>query len=86
MGSSLGHCEIYIWAAASETEDRYTVSHMVTSWQRPYSIRSLVWTTSVGPGYSVRKKKKKSHHVDFVYLYNFNLNVVAHIGLSDIET
>ena len=58
LGSSLGHCGIYIWAAASETEDRYTVSHMVTPWQRPCSLRSLVWTTSVGPGYSVSKKKK----------------------------
>ncbi|WZZ35541.1 hypothetical protein YC2023_018942 [Brassica napus] len=52
LGSSLGHCEIYMWAAAPETEDRYTVSHMVTPWQRPCSLRSLVWTTSVGPGYS----------------------------------
>jgi len=30
LGSSLGHCAIYMWAAAPETEDRYTVSHMVT--------------------------------------------------------
>ncbi|KAG2266696.1 hypothetical protein Bca52824_073775 [Brassica carinata] len=37
LGSSLGYCGIYMWAAASETEDRYTVSHMVTSWQRPCS-------------------------------------------------
>ncbi|WZZ32057.1 hypothetical protein YC2023_015458 [Brassica napus] len=41
-----------MWAAAPETEDRYTVSHMVTPWQRPCSLRSLVWTTSVGSGYS----------------------------------
>uniref|UniRef100_A0A0D3DJJ9 Uncharacterized protein n=1 Tax=Brassica oleracea var. oleracea TaxID=109376 RepID=A0A0D3DJJ9_BRAOL len=28
-----------MWAAAPETEDRYTVSHMVTPWQRPCSLR-----------------------------------------------
>ncbi|KAG2288316.1 hypothetical protein Bca52824_047920 [Brassica carinata] len=49
LGSSLGHCGIYMWAAASETEDHYTVSHMLTPWQRPCSLRSLVWITSVGP-------------------------------------
>ncbi|WZZ89980.1 hypothetical protein YC2023_118559 [Brassica napus] len=55
----LGHCGIYMWAAAPETEDRYTVSHMVTPWQRPCSLRSLVWTTSVGPGYSVCRSQYK---------------------------
>ncbi|WZZ42386.1 hypothetical protein YC2023_038645 [Brassica napus] len=52
LGSSFGHCGIYMWAVAPETEDRYTVSHMVTPWQRPYSLRSLVWITSLGPEYS----------------------------------
>ena len=51
------NCRIYIWAAASETEYCYTVSHMVTLWQRPCSPQSLVWTNSVGRKYSVSKKK-----------------------------
>ncbi|WZY86586.1 hypothetical protein YC2023_032970 [Brassica napus] len=67
LGSSLGHCGIYIWAAASETEDRYTVSHMMTPWQRPCSLRSLVWTTSMGPGYS-RLSLSLAHHIsDLLY-------------------
>ncbi|KAL0748466.1 hypothetical protein Bca101_030468 [Brassica carinata] len=56
LGSSLGHYGIYMWAAAPETEDRYTVSHMVTPWQRPCSLRSLVWTILVGSGYSANTK------------------------------
>ena len=60
---SFGHCGIYMWAAASETEDRYTVSHMLTPWQRPCSLRSLVWITTVEPGHSVIKKKKKRFHL-----------------------
>uniref|UniRef100_A0A0D3EFL4 Uncharacterized protein n=1 Tax=Brassica oleracea var. oleracea TaxID=109376 RepID=A0A0D3EFL4_BRAOL len=61
LGSSLGHCEIYMWTAASETEDRYTVSHMVTPWQRPCSLRyrddGVELGTSVNVGDSV-------HHID----------------------
>ena len=41
---------------------------MVTPWQRPCSLRSLVWTTSVGPGYSVRKKKKYTNIFDLTHL------------------
>ena len=57
---ALATAEIYMWTAVPETEDRYTVSHMVTPWQCPCSLRSLVWTISVGPGYSVSKKKKST--------------------------
>ena len=41
MGSSLGHCGIYIWAAASKTEDRYAVSHLVTFGSMLASVSSL---------------------------------------------
>ena len=30
LGSSFSHCGIHIWAAASKTEDRYAMSHLVT--------------------------------------------------------
>lgn len=41
LGSSLGHCGIYIWAAASETEDRYAVSHLATFGSMLDSVSSL---------------------------------------------
>ena len=77
LDSNLGHCGIYMWAAAPETEDRYTVSHMVTPWQRPCSLRSLVWTTSVGTGYSVSKK--------YIYICFFLLPFIAKLITSSLS-
>ena len=41
LDSSLGHCGIHIWTAASETEDRYAVSHLVTFGSMLVSVSSL---------------------------------------------
>ncbi|WZZ55055.1 hypothetical protein YC2023_055162 [Brassica napus] len=58
LGSKPGHWGIYMRISSARDRKSFTVSHMVMPWQRPCLFRSLVWTTTVGPGHSVIKKKE----------------------------
>ena len=61
LGSSLGHCRIPIWAAGSEIEDRYAVSHLVTFG----SMLALVSSLDHHGGARILGYQKKK----YIYIY-----------------